>query len=103
VIYVWHKTTCTPKNSLLPGVKLTWKVASQTGRLASVHAQAIKPYSMPLQSTIKLYVWAGISIKTFGTKKFEELNCARECPRFYLLTLERYDILCCQVFQLVIF
>ena len=61
---------------------LTWKYASsvvpsQTGGL--VHAQAIKSDSTPLQSTIKLFVWAGISIKTFGTKKIEELNHAREC------------------------
>ena len=45
-----------------PGVKLTWRfvssvVPSQTGGL--VHAQAIKPDSTPLQSTIKLFKWAG--------------------------------------------
>ena len=53
--------------------------------------------------TIKLFLWAGISIKTFGTKKIEELNSARECPRFCLPSLERYDILCCPVFQVVVF
>ncbi len=42
-------------------------------------------------------MWAGI--KTFGTIFFEKLNCARECPRFYLPYLESYDILCCQVFS----
>jgi hypothetical protein len=31
-------------------------------------------------------------MKTVG-KTIEELNCARECPRFYLSTLEMYDIL----------
>jgi hypothetical protein len=41
---------------------------------------------------IKLFLWAGISIKTFHSSKIEESNCARECPRFYLQTLERYDI-----------
>ncbi len=45
-----------------PGVKLTWRlvnsvVPSQTGGLA--HAQAIKPDSTPLQSTIKLFKWSG--------------------------------------------
>ena len=42
-------------------------VPSQTvgQRLGLVHAQAIKS---DLQSTIKLFVWACISIKTFGTK-----------------------------------
>ena len=48
-------------------------VQSQTvgQRLWLVHAQAIKSDLRPLQSTIKLFVWpgAGISIKTFGTKK----------------------------------
>jgi hypothetical protein len=39
---------------------------SQTGWL--VHTQAIKSCSTPLQSTQKIFVWAGISIKTFGTK-----------------------------------
>ncbi len=29
-------------------------------------------------------VWAGISIKTFGAKKIEESNCARECQMFNL-------------------
>jgi hypothetical protein len=52
------------QNSLRPGpgVKLTWRfvssvVPSQTGGL--VHSQAIKPDSTPLQSTIKLFKWAG--------------------------------------------
>jgi hypothetical protein len=31
------------------------------------------------------------------------LNRARECPRFYHPFLERYDILCCPVFQVVVF
>ena len=46
-------------------------VPSQTvgQRLRLVRAQAIKSDLRPLQSTIKLFVWAGISIKTFGTKK----------------------------------
>jgi hypothetical protein len=29
---------------------------------------------------IKLFVWAGISIKTYGKRKIEELDCARESP-----------------------
>ncbi len=72
-------------------------VPSQTvgQRLGLVHAQAIKSDLTPLQSAIKLFVWAGISIKTFF---FEELNHARESPRFYLLSLERCVILCCPVF-----
>ncbi len=53
--------------------------------------------------TIKLFVWAGISIKSNGTICFWRVDCARECPRFYLLTLERYDILCSPGFQVVIF
>jgi hypothetical protein len=36
-------------------------------------------------------------------KKIEELNSALECPRFYLQYLERYDILCFPVFQVVRF
>ena len=77
-------------------------VPSQTvgQRLRLVHAQAIKS---DLQSTIKLAVWACISIKTFGTKKIEELGRARESPRFYLPSLEMYVILCCPVFQVVVF
>ena len=80
-------------------------VPSQTvgQRLGLVHSQAIKSNLRPLQSTIKLFVWAGISIKTFGTKKIEELDCARESPRFYLPSLEMYVILCCPVFQVVVF
>jgi hypothetical protein len=53
--------------------------------------------------TIKLFMQAGKSIKTFDKPKIEELNCARECPRFYLQSLERYDVLCCPVFQVFIF
>jgi hypothetical protein len=53
--------------------------------------------------TIKLFEWAGNSIKTFGKKKIENRARARECPRFYFPTLERYDILFCPVFQVVIF
>ena len=35
--------------------------------------------------TIKLFVWAGISIlKPLAQFCFEELNRARECPRLYL-------------------
>jgi hypothetical protein len=80
------------RNSLQPGVELTWKYASsvvfsQTGRL--VHTQAIKSDSMQLQSTIKLFVSAGISIKPLAQNTDEELNSARECPRFYLPYLER--------------
>ncbi len=45
-----------------------------------MHAHSIKSNLKPLQSTIKLFVWAVISIKTFGTNVFEKLNCARECP-----------------------
>ncbi len=71
---------------------MTWKYASQTGRL--VHAQA---------GPVSQFVWASIAIKTFGTKKIEELKSARECPRFYLPTLEMYDFLSCPVFQVVIF
>jgi hypothetical protein len=52
--------------------------------------------------SIQLCVLASISIKTVGTKKIEELKCARECPRFYLPTLERHDISCCPVFQVVV-
>ena len=80
-------------------------VPSQTvgQRLGLVHAQAIKSDLRQLQSTIKLFVWAGISIKTFGTKKIEELDRARESPRFYLPSLEMYVISCCPVFQVVVF
>ena len=45
-------------NNLQPGVKLTWKYTSQTGGL--VHAQRAG-------ITIKLFLWAGISIKTHFT------------------------------------
>ncbi len=41
--------------------------------------------------------------KHLAQKKIEEANSARESPRFYFPTLERYDILCCPVFQVVIF
>ena len=77
-------------------------VPSQTvgQRLWLVHAQAIKS---DFQRTIELFVWAGISIKTFGTKKIEELDRARESPRFYLPSLEMYVVLCCPVFQVVVF
>ena len=81
-------------------------VPSQTvgQRLGLVHAHAIKSNLRPLQSTIKLFVWAGISIKTFKhTEKIEELDRARESPRFYLPSLEMYVILCCPVFQVVVF
>ncbi len=40
--------------------------------------------------SIKLFVWAGITIKTFGAKKLKSLIV--KCPRFYLPTLERYDM-----------
>ena len=61
-------------------------VPSQTvgQRLGLVHAQAIKCYLRSSKSTLKLFVWACISIKTFGTKKIEELDRARESSRFYL-------------------
>ncbi len=47
-------------------------VPSQTvgQRLGLLHAQAIISVLTPLQSTIQLFVWAGISIKTFGTILF---------------------------------
>jgi hypothetical protein len=79
------------RNSIWSGVKLTWKYARAHARTSRAGI------------TIKLFAWAGISIKTFGTKKIEELNCAREYPRLYFPTMERYDILCCPVFQVVLF
>ncbi len=43
-------------------------------------------------------------IKLFVAQNiFEELNCARECPRFDHPYMERYDILCCPVSQVVVF
>jgi hypothetical protein len=42
-------------------------------------------------------------LKHLAQKTVVEVNCARECPRFYLSTLERYHILCCPVFQIVEF
>ncbi len=72
-------------NCLLPepGVKLTWRfvisvVPHQTGGL--VHAQAIKSDSTPLQSTIKLFKWAG-SIKTSGTIFFEEFELCKRMSK----------------------
>jgi hypothetical protein len=44
-------------------------------------------------------VWAGISIKTFD-RKIEELNCAREYPRFYLPTLGSMTFYAVQFFSL---
>jgi hypothetical protein len=62
------------RRSLRPGVKLTWTYASQAGLSCTSRAGI----------TIKLFLWAGISIKTFHSSKIEESNRARECPRFYL-------------------
>ncbi len=73
-------------------------VPSQTCWL--VHTQAIKSDSMPLQSTMKLFVWACI-LKPLAQNKIEELNHARVYPNFYCQYLEKYDILCCPVFQVV--
>jgi hypothetical protein len=42
-------------------------------------------------------------LKPLAKKKIENRARARECPRFYFPTLERYDILFCPVFQVVIF
>ncbi len=69
------------QNSLRPGpgVKLTWRfvgavVPSQNGGL--VHAQAIKSYSTPLQSTIKLFKWA-VQLKPLAQNKIEELSACK--------------------------
>ncbi len=82
-------------NSLRPGVKLTWKYASQTGGL--VHAQA-GPVSQQ-----NCLCGPAFQLKPLAQKKIEALNSARESPRFCLPSLERYDILCCPVFQVVVF
>ena len=43
-------------------------------------------------------------LKPLAHKKIEELDRATECPsRFYHPYLERYDNLCCPVFQVVTF
>ncbi len=42
----------------------------------------------PIAKHKKLFVWAGISIETFGKKQPEELNSARECPWFFFPTLD---------------
>ncbi len=55
-------------------------------------------------SKISVFAEPGRSgIKTFHSSKIEESNRARECPRFYLPTLEMYDVECCPVFQVVVF
>ena len=46
------------------------QIPSQTARLVPSH----KIQNDAIVSTIKLFVWAGISIKTFGTTKFEEVK-----------------------------
>ena len=46
------------------------RIPSQTARLVPSH----KIQFDAIASTIKLFVWAGISIKTFGTTKFEEVK-----------------------------
>ena len=46
------------------------RIPSQTARLVPSH----KIQNDAIVSTIKLFVWAGISIKTFGTTKFEEVK-----------------------------
>jgi hypothetical protein len=53
-------------------------------------------------TTIKLFVWAGNQNLWHNCFWRVEL-CKRKSPRFYLPTLERYDILCCSVFQVVLF
>ena len=64
-----------------------------------MHAQAIKSNLMPSQSTIKLFKWAG-SIKTLSTKKIEELNRARECPRCSTHTWKGMTFYAVQCFRL---
>ena len=49
---------------------LSTRIPSQTARLVPSH----KIQFDAIASTIKLYEWAGISIKTFGTTKFEEVK-----------------------------
>ena len=46
------------------------RIPSQTARLVPSH----KIQNDAIVSTIKLFEWAGISIKTFGTTKFEEVK-----------------------------
>ena len=61
-----------------------------TSSESDCRAQAINSDLAPLQSTIKLFVWAGISIKPFGEKtNWRVENRARECLRCYLASLER--------------
>jgi hypothetical protein len=84
------------RSSILPGVKLTWTYASQTGGL--LHAQAG-------QVSQKNCLCGLASQLKHLEQKIEESDSARECPTFYpsFPTLERYDIFCCPVFQVVIF
>ena len=46
------------------------QIPSQTARLVPSHKIQIGA----IASTLKLFVWAGITIKTFGTTKFEEVK-----------------------------
>ena len=46
------------------------RIPSQTARLVPSHKIQIGA----IASTLKLFVWAGITIKTFGTTKFEEVK-----------------------------
>jgi hypothetical protein len=55
----------------------------------------------PAETTIKLFVWAGISIKTIGKKNRRVGSCKMK-SKVCLPSLERYTILYCPVFQVVI-
>ena len=62
------------------------RIPSQTARLVPSH----KIQFDAIASTIKLFVWAGISIKTFGTTKFEEVKTrVQENAEYNLPFLER--------------
>ena len=77
--------------AVLPGRRLgpasSW--LRSTSSESDCRAQAIKSDLTPSQSTIKLFVWAGISIKTLAKKNWRVENRARECLRCYLASLER--------------
>ncbi len=79
-IPVWRHTVA--QNSLRPGFKLTRNYGISVVQ-SLVHVQAITSDLTPLQSTIKLFVWAGISwLKPLAQKKDEEVkNRAREMPK----------------------
>ena len=55
----------------------------------------------PAETTIKLFVWAGISIKTIGKKNRRVGSCKMK-SKVCLPSLERYTILYCPVIQVVI-